>query len=849
MFRTALKGVLANKLRLGLTALAIVLGVSLVSGTFIFTDTINKQFDSLFDEIFEGVDVTVREAKSDFTSTSQGFSPDVVDGVTGVDGVAAFDVGVDSFMTQVIDKDGEPLGGQGPPTLGFSWGTERSLSPLQINEGNGRPPIAPGEVAIDANTAERGQFALGDQVTVINAGGAETFELVGIMSFGDQDSLLGATLTAFELAEAQRLFGYADKITTITLKATDGVSSDDLQARVAAVLPGGLEAVTGQTQQNEQAADIDEALGFINIALLSFAGVAIFVGAFIIQNTFRIIITQRTRELALLRAVGATSRQVLWLVVLEALITAVVASIVGIALGFGMAVAIRGLFNVIGFGLPPGPLQLLPRTIVVGLVVGVGLTLASAVLPARRASRVPPVAAMREELARPKRRSLRNRALVGSGIGALGAIALVFGLFGGPDNAIAYVGAGAAIMFIGVSVLAPLAARPVADIIGAPLPRLFGVSGRLAKDNTKRQPRRTASTASALMVGVALVAFFSIFAASAKESIAETVRDVFPADITVQSLNQSEQFPGPLSPMVKVQLGQIDAIETVSAMQFVFADIDGHVTVLAAIDPETVEEVLTTRPVGNALAEVATVQTVIASQSVFDDRSYTVGTVIDIDYGSGVEVPTTVVGAFEGDAFGDFFVSSETLAANVRVDGDNFVLASIRDGVALEDAKSQVDAVVTTFGNVEAQTKSELVADAETQIDQALRLFSGLLFLAVIIAILGIVNTLALSIFERTREIGLLRAVGMDRRQVRRIVRWEAVIIALFGTILGIAMGIFFGWAVVRALRDEGFGAFAIPVGQIVGSLILAGGAGVLAAIWPARRAAKLNVLDAIKYE
>ncbi|MBT8207253.1 MAG: ABC transporter permease, partial [Acidimicrobiia bacterium] len=539
MWKAGLKSVLAHKVRLALTAMAIVLGVGLVAGTFIFTDTIDRQFDGLFDDIFSGLDVSVRKASGDFGANSEPFDASVLDAVSDVDGVAVVEGGVDTFSSQVLDRDGEPIGGQGPPTLGFSWGVEPSLNPLKIAAENGRPPTGPGEVVIDINTANVGEFEVGDMITVVNFAGPEQFELVGIASFGESDTLLGATLTAFELDEARRLFGFGDEFTGLSMTAVEGISSDELASRVQAVLPADLEAVTGQTQQNEQAEEIDSALGFLNIGLLAFAGVAVFVGGFIIQNTFRIIVAQRTRELALMRAIGATGSQVTRLVLIEAFITAVIASVVGIGFGMVMALGIRGLMNAVGFGLPPGSLVLAPRTIIVGLIVGVGLTVVSGLFPARKAAKVPPVAAMREEAATMPRRSLRRRAIIGSSISALGAALLLFGLFGGIDNAISLVGAGAAVLFIGISVLAPLAAKPLADVIGAPLPRFFGVSGTLAKENTKRKPRRTASTASALMIGVALVAFFSIFGASTKASIEDTISELFPADLTVQSVNPS----------------------------------------------------------------------------------------------------------------------------------------------------------------------------------------------------------------------------------------------------------------------------------------------------------------------
>ncbi len=850
MIRTALKTVVAHKVRLALTGIAIVLGVSLVSGTFIFTDTIQGQFDDLLDDIYAGVDVSVRAAGGEFGAGTEPFPAEVLDIVAAVDGVAVAEGGVASLTTQILDPDGDPIGGQGAPTLGFSWSENPSLNPMRIKEGAGRPPTGPGEVVLDANTVAKAGFSLGDTVTVVGFDGPGEYRLVGIASFGDQDSLLGATIALFELEEARRVFGFGDELSGISVQAEPGVDPDELTARISAVLPAGVEAVTGRTEQAEQAADINEGLSFLSIGLLAFAGVSIFVGAFIIQNTFRIIIAQRTRELALLRAIGATGRQVLWMVVIEAFFVGVAASIVGIVFGFGMALAIRGLMNAVGFGIPPGSLVLLPRTIVVGMVVGIGLTVLSSLLPARKASRVPPVAALREEAARTPRRSLRLRSIVGASVTAVGVLLLGVGLFSGAGNPLVYVGTGAATAFIGVSILAPLAARPLADVIGWPLPRLFGIAGTLAKENTKRQPRRTASTASALMVGVALVAFFSVFGSSTKASVSETIFELFPADITLQSTSQTEPgLPTPMSPALAEELRGYDELSVVSAIQVGMATIDGDALVIGAFDPETIEQVLALDAVDDAVRKVAEPGTMIVSESLLEERGWEVGDTVTVEFAKTGPVGLEIVGTYGTDDFTNVYISTDTYMENFRYLGDGVVFANTAEGVDVAEAQRAIAPTIDRFGNVKAQTKSEMVEDAETQIDRALALFTGLLLFAVIIAVLGITNTLTLSVFERTREIGLLRAVGMSRRQVRRMIRWEAVIIATFGALLGVGIGIVLGWAVVRALAEEGFGAFSIPFGQVVFALIVAAVAGIVAAIWPARKAARMNVLEAISFE
>jgi putative ABC transport system permease protein len=850
MFKTAIKSLFAHKVRFILTAVAIVLGVSLVAGTFIFTDTINAQFDTLLDDIYAGTDVSVRAEAGDFSASTEPFPSAVYDDVMAVDGVKAAEPGVGSISIQVLDVDGNPIGGQGPPTLGFSWGEIPALNPMQIKEGNGRAPEGPGEVVLDANTVGNAGFELGDSVVVVGFDGPEAFELVGAASFGETDSLLGATLVSFELEEAKRVFGFGDELTGIVVQGESDVDPETLTARISEILPDGVEAVTGETEQNEQAADINEGLSFLSIGLLAFAGVAVFVGAFIIQNTFRIVVAQRTKELGLLRAIGATGRQIRWMVMLEALVIGFVGSVVGIAFGFGMALLIRGLMNAVGLGLAPGGLVLLPRTVIVGLLVGVILTMLSSLLPARKASRIPPIAAMREEAARTPRRSLHTRAIAGMIVSGIGVALLAIGLFAGVGNAIVFVAAGAAISFIGVSVLAPLAAKPLADVIGWPLPRLFGISGVLAKENTKRKPRRTASTASALMVGVALVAFFSVFGSSTKASINETVFELFPADLTFQSTNQTDpEIPAAISPAFAVELETYDELEVVSPMQFGSVVVAGEKMLIGAIEPETIDQVFVLKAAAGSVAALERSDSVIASTAYLEENSLAVGDVLIVEYATTGEVRTVIVGEYEADDFSDLFMSSDTYKKNFRYVGDGLIFANAADGVTVTEAQEAIGPTVDAYGSVKAQTKSEIVTEAETQIDQALLLFTGLLLFAVIIAVLGITNTLTLSIFERTREIGLLRAVGMSRRQVRRMIRWEAVIVATFGALLGVGIGIVLGWAVVRALADEGLGAFSIPVFQVVLALVLAGMSGVLAAIWPARKASRMNILDAITTE
>jgi putative ABC transport system permease protein len=836
MIRTASKGVFAHKLRLALTALAIVMGVSFVSGTFVLSDTINARFTTLFTDVYAGVDATVRTAENDLNDELGAFDAALLETVRAADGVDTAVGGV-SGVAQIINPDGEPIGGQGPPTIGVSWVDVPDLSPIRIDDGNGRAPQTGGEVVIDVATATNNNFQIGDIVSIETQAGAEDFELVGLASFGTEDNLAGATMAAFELGEAQRLLGLNGQLNEISVLAAAGVSSDDLTSTLNQILPQELEAVTGADLAQESIDDINEGIGFITTALLAFAGVAVFVGAFIIQNTFRITVAQRTKELAMMRALGASRRQVTRMVLAEALVVGTLASAVGVAAGIGFAQLLSAGMSALGMGLPAGILTIATRTIVVGMTVGIVVTVVSALLPARKASRVAPIAAMRDSVPAP--RSLRRRTAAGLTLTTAGGGLLAAGLIGDGANPLAMVGLGALLGFLGISTLAPLFARPVSRLLGAPL---RGVTGRLARGNTARQPRRTASTASALMVGVALIAFVSIFATSIKASMEDTVEAAYPADLAFQSSN----LTGAVSPQALEQIGELAEFDTVSAIYTGSIRLDGAVTTVAAVDPDTIGRVFTPE---TSIPWAEFDGGVLVREGTLESKAWAIGTMLDVEYPSGVSDRIEIAGTFDDQPFGDYLVTTGTYNEHYADPTIPLALARLADGVNTPQGLAAAEAALAAFPSIKIETASEQVAAAQAQIDQMLMLFSGLLGLAVIIAVIGIANTLALSVVERTREIGLLRAVGLSRRQVRRMVRWEAIITALFGALLGIGVGIGLGWAVVTALASEGLGAVTIPSGQLLAWLILAAVAGVIAAIGPARKASRMKVLDAIAYE
>jgi putative ABC transport system permease protein len=836
MIRTAIKGVLAHKLRLALTAVAIIMGVAFVSGTFVLTDTINARFSTLFDDVYAGVDATVRPQSSAMSNQTGSFDASLVQVVAAVEGVDRIAPGAGG-VAQIIDHDGNPIGGQGPPTIGGSWVDIPALTAFRIDEGNGRPPVAAGEVAIDVATSEGHSLIIGDVVDIETATGSESFEIVGLVSFGTEDNLAGATISVFDLEEAQRLFNLQGRYTSIDILAADGVDPETLTVSLTSVLPEGIEAVTGSQQTQEDFDQFTEGLGFVNTALLAFAAVAVFVGAFIIQNTFRIIVAQRTRELAMMRAVGASRRQVVQLVLAEALVVGLVASALGVLAGVGFAQTLKVGMDAMGFGMPDGPLTVAGRTVLVGMTVGVVVTVMSALLPARKASRVAPVAAMRETT--PGRRSLKSRAVAGSGITALGVAGLTLGLATDNGNALIFVAAGSLAGFIGISVLAPLFAGPLAALLGKPLP---GIAGRLARGNTARQPRRTAATASALMVGVALVAFVSIFGASIKASVADTLDGAFPADLALQSTN----FYAGVSEIAVDEVAALNEIETVSAINLGPVTVAGHSTMVLAVDPNTVESVYTS---GASITLDQWSEGVLVRSDTLETNAWAVGDRVEIEYPSLATVDTEIVGTFEDQTFAEFMITDATYAEQFPAGGAMMVFIDLADGIEADAGRTAVQEALTAFPSIDVNTQSDQIAAAEAQIDQMLALFSALLGLAVIIAVIGIANTLAMSVVERTREIGLLRAVGMDRRTVRRMVRWESVITAIFGALLGIGVGVALGWATVASLAEEGLGAFALPGSQLAGWIVVSGVAGVIAAIGPARKASRMRILDAIAYE
>lgn len=844
--KLTLRGLRSHPLRFALAAFAVLLGVSFVSGAFVLTDSLRKVFDGVFTEISKGVDVRVRSklAFGDTFSAERDPVPATeIDQLRAVDGVERVG-GSLQRIAPLLDKKGKAIRTTGGPSLGVDFGGESPLSGTTLLEG--RAPKGETEVVIDGATADRAKYAVGDSIDILLDGGRRTFTISGLIGRGSQRGFAGATVAGFDPAVAPTLLNTNGTVDSIDLGAADGVSQTELLNRVRAVLPPNLEAITGEELRQESSDAVGKIFNVFGNVLLGFAAVALFVSTFIINNTFRIIVGQRVRELALLRAIGADAKQVRRMVIAEALVIGAVASVVGILGGVGVAKGLIALFNAGGAGFPDSTTVISTRTIVAALVVGLGVTLASALAPALRASRVPPVAAMRPELGFEQRGS-RRRIIVGGVVTAAGVVLLAVGLFarsGGTIGIIGFSAIGAVALFLGVASLSATFAKRASLLIGAPFAKVFDVPGELARQNAARAPRRTAATASALMIGLALVSTFSVVAASVKASFNETLDRAVTADYVVSD----PTFFG-FSTKVADDLRAVPGVESVSGMRIGQMKVAGDTKQVGAVDPATFGDLIDL-DVTEGTVPALSGGGVLVHRDPVKDLALKVGDTVDVTWQNGASASLPIVGVFaDASVLGtNWIVSLDTLAAAspTATPTDQFVAAKLRDGADLQAARTAIDALAEQYPQLDIQDQAEFRRSQLDQINQILVVVNGMLALAVIIALLGIANTLALSVFERTRELGLLRAVGMSRRQLRRTVRWEAVIVALFGAVLGIVIGTPLGAALSSALPETFVSTISVPIGQVVVLLIIALVAGVLAAIFPARRAARMNVLAAI---
>ena len=826
MFRMSFANLVAKKLRLLTTALAIILGVAFTAGTMILTDTMTASVDSAIDQISDGVDTVVRGERIGETEiyTPRADVPvaelDRIRSIDGVAGAAAYSDG----YAHVIDVDGKAL--DTPQSVALAWIDDPELSMFEIVEGTG--PVGTGQVALAADTAGEAGVAVGDDVDVITRLGRETFTVTGLAEFDGGTDFGTTAFTFFHPSDADGRLSEPGTVTAVLVRGDGSLSEEQLTARIAATIDG-YDVVTGSEQAAEQKSDAADMIGIFETILLVFGGIALFVGSFTIANTFTITVAQRTKELALVRAVGASRRQVLASVVSEALALGIIAAGLGLLGGLGVAQGLTAVFGAAGLEFPERSLVIQPDTVVTSLLTGVVVTVLAALIPARRAASVAPVEAMRET-AIESSASSRRRKLVGTVLTSVGGVAMALGVTGGSA---AIVGLGSVVLFIASIAVGPMLVQPVAGLIAVPMRRL-GASGRLAAANARRNPKRSAATAAALTIGVMLVAGASMFASTARETILGDVDQAVVADGVVRPVGATPGLPATIGD----ELAAVPGVDVVP-MQVLDADVDGSYETLAGIDVDRAAGMVQLEVVDGVLGGGLTVGDRLA-----ESRDWTVGDVVAVTFPDGVEDQITVTAVIEQTlSFPSIIAPYQVVAEHgdaldraVFVTGDDAALAAAE--VALADAPT---AILDTVDGYAASLAGPL--------DMMLTLVMGFLGLAIVIAVLGIATTIGLSVHERTRELGVLRAVGMSRRQVKRAIRLESITIAVFGTVLGMAMGLGFTAAALSTLSDDGFVAPVVPVQALVSIGVGAVVAGVVAAALPARRASRLPVLDAIRTE
>jgi putative ABC transport system permease protein len=827
--------------------LAILASVSFVAGSFILADSLKATFDNLFTELTANVDLEVRSVLTvdDISAVRDPVPAALEQTVSQVPGVAVAEGGLQRTAT-LLQKDGDAIDTRGAPALGVSWSTDPDLNGVTLKEGRG--PETPDEVVIDKLTADNNDYEVGDEIGIVLPGGPATFRIVGLIGLGDTDGFGGATIASFARQYSQEILVAPGQWDVIDIRIDEQAQLATVQAAVQEVLPPRTEVVTGEEVSEEASDSINQIISIFGTGLLIFAFITAFVAAFIINNVFGITIGQRLRELALMRGIGASTKQVRRLIVLEALLISLTATILGILAGFGVAKLIISVFNASGAGFPSSSLVLRPAAVVVSLIVGVGVTMASVIFPARRAAKVPPVAAMRPEIGFAAISSSR-RLVIGVIVTAIGAALFVIGLFLTPGGALGLIvtaGGGALLIFIGIASLSTTVARPVAGAIGKPIQKMFGTPGKIARDNAMRSPRRTARTASALMIGVALISAAALFTASVRDTFGR----ILDRSVTADFIVSNPSFL-PIPAEVAERVAALPDIQAVSPVRPVLATIDDDQVAFSAIDPVAFPDLVDVDVTQGGFEGVTDEDGAVIFEDEADDLDVGIGDTVHIVFSNGVERDVTVAGIFADNSLGSPLWISTGLLAQVSEQApvDQLVLARAKDGVDPDVAKQQVEQAAAEFPQAEVQTNAEFRADQEGQINQLLVVITVLLAFAIVISFFGIAITLALSVFERTREIGLLRAVGMNRRQLRRAVRWEAVIVSVFGVFIGVVVGTLIGIALSYAVPNSFIDGVTIPWVVLLIVVVLAVVAAVIAALYPAYKASRMNVLEAIATE
>ncbi|WP_031055201.1 ABC transporter permease [Streptomyces sp. NRRL F-5702] len=843
MFRTALRNVLAHKARLLMTVLAVMLGVAFVSGTLVFTDTLGNAFRNQSAKSYDNVAVSIETYAGDDEKTP-GIDDATLEKIRGLDGVASATGRVNGFAG-VADPDGKLIGnGWSNTGANFAPGKDGKDSQYVFTDGSG--PTKNGAVALDKDTASKGKYRVGDPVRVATNGPVKEYTLAGIFTTEDGAVNAGGSLVLFDTATAQKLYLKPGVFQNATVSAEPGVSDRKLLNEVEPLLPKDATAQTGKALADKQAKDIESGLTSLNTMLLAFAGIALFVGVFLIANTFTMLIAQRTRELALMRAIGATRRQVKRSVLLEAAVVGVLASVIGFLLGLGLATGLRSAMGVMGGKIPAGPLIVSPTAVGSAFAVGILITVLAAWLPARRAAKIAPVAAMSSVHATASVKSLVVRNSIGGVITLLGSAGIVGGAATGGTSGRQLVAAGAFFALIGVIILIPLLSRPVIALVRPLLKKVFGVSGKLASQNAVRNPRRTGATASALAIGLTLVTGISVLGVTLGQAIDKMTTDNIKADYMVSMASGDS-----LDESALTALSKADGVAALSPQQAAWFEVDGDYFSASGVTPGDVEQVFSLTTESGSLASLKDGQVAVGSKTA-EKHGWKTGDTLPVKFDDDKKGELKVGATYKENEFLSPFVIPKEMA-DAHTSSTRSEIREIwikADGGA---SKANEQSIVNALGDNPAMSvmdRQDIRDMFGGFINTALNIMYGLLAMALLIAVLGVVNTLAMSVFERQQEIGMLRAIGLDRGRVKRMIRLEAVVISVFGAVIGVGLGVFLGWAIGRTLSADIPGyALVIPWDRLGIFLLLAALVGVLASLWPARSAAKLNMLTAIKTE
>lgn len=842
MFRTALRNVLSHKARLLMTVLAVMLGVAFVSGTLVFTDTLGNAFRNQSAKNYDDVAVAVTTYANGNDEKSGAIDAATLKKIQALDGVASATGRVNGFAG-VADPDGKLIG-NGWSNTGSNFAPGKDGKDAQYTFTDGSGPTAAGSVALDKDTAKKGEYEVGDKVRVATTGPVKEYTLSGVFTTEDGAVNAGGSLVLFDTPVAQKLFLRLGEYRDVSVAAASGASDQQVLAAVKPLLPESAEARTGKVVANEEAEDTERSLSSLNKLLLGFAGIALFVGIFLIANTFTMLVAQRTKELALLRAVGASRRQIKRSVLLEAGVVGLIASVIGFALGIALATGLRSAMGLIGGKIPAGPLVVAPTTVVAAFGVGVVITVLAAWLPARRAAKIPPVAAMNSQYAVATVKSLVVRNSIGAVITLLGAVAIVAGSTQSGTNAQLFIAAGAFLALIGVIILIPLLSRPVIALVRPLLRRLFGVSGKLAAQNAVRNPRRTGATASALAIGLTLVTGISVLGVTLGQAIDRTTTDYIKADYMISMASGDSLDESALTALEKA-----DGVTAVSPQQSVWLTVGGADLSASGVTPGDVQKVLTVDTVSGSVDSLGKGE-IVVSEKTAKSNGWKTGDSVPVTYDDDKKENLKVGALYkDNDFLSPVLIPRDKVAPHEDRPEIREIFVKTDGGASVANEKSVVDALGDNPG-MSVMDRQDIRDAFGGDINLMMNIMYGLLAMALIIAVLGVVNTLAMSVFERQQEIGMLRAIGLDRRKVKRMIRLEAVVISLFGAVVGIGLGMFLGWAIGQsASASIPQYELVVPWGRIALFLVLAGLVGVLAALWPARNAAKLNMLTAIKTE